>query len=450
MNVRAGPQRNARPASALFFAVAVGAAAGGILISTFSPAFHPLQADETVLALGAKQLLDGSVLYRDFYVHVPPFGFYLIAGWFSLFGASLAALRILSILVMVAGTIVLFAAMRRGGAPNAWAAIAALTFAGISVAVWPVPSHHYFALVLGFAALLTVAGARPSPVQWLFAGILVGLSGLTLQTEGVIFVTLLAARLAVAADGRRRATVTLAATGLFIPFVAFVGLFLWQGALGDAAFNIVTWPTRYYKQPGGFNDTIGEGFRGLQIARAGTRVNPMQLLSAYWILGAPVLLGAWLIGDVWKHRRDASGRTERLGGLISTLVVWIVFMRGRIDSIHLIAFCIPVFVYLLMTGKRWSERGPLPRVVKGWLVVCLALIVVQWGRRWRTDPPDIDAVLAIDGMVKRDRVEPIIDDLPGVRSAGLPILLLSHEATAFYFYWGPVVPAATWLLRSAP
>jgi hypothetical protein len=55
-------------------------------------------------------------------------------------------------------------------------------------------------------------------------------------------------------------------------------------------------------------------------------------------------------------------------------------------------------------------------------------------------------VLAIDGVVERDRVQPIINDLPGVRSAGLPVLLLSHEATAFYFYWGPVVPAATWLL----
>jgi len=68
--------------------------------------------DEGITTYGAVRILVGDVPYGDFWTMYPPGQFYLLAGLFMLFGVSLLAERILSVILMLALAIVVFLIIR--------------------------------------------------------------------------------------------------------------------------------------------------------------------------------------------------------------------------------------------------------------------------------------------------------------------------------------------------
>ncbi|MGE4432095.1 MAG: hypothetical protein AB7E05_15295 [Sphingobium sp.] len=59
-----------------------------------------LLADEGIWLHAAQRMLDGQVLYRDFFEFHPPLGFLIVTGWMGVFGPSLIAARLLMVLVI--------------------------------------------------------------------------------------------------------------------------------------------------------------------------------------------------------------------------------------------------------------------------------------------------------------------------------------------------------------
>jgi hypothetical protein len=122
-----------------------------------------------------------------------------------------------------------------------------------------------------------------------------------------------------------------------------------------------------------------------------------------------------------------------------------VFLRGRIDLVHLLAFFGPIFTLLLMMQVDW-RAGALRWIVSAWLLAAFGIMAIRWSTEWVQRPPSLHAVANVDSAFVTTPIPSIVDSLPGARAGRLPVLYLSHEASSLYFFWGPAIPPSTWLL----
>ncbi len=152
-----------------------------------------------ISSTGAKRVLDGDVIYRDFFESITPLAFYLFAGIFHVAGTTLLAARVGIALIEAVGCALLFQLARRvAGVPEA--ALAVLIFAGLCVPVWPFASAHWISTTLGLAvAAVTLAPRRagPSRARPALAGVLAGVAVCVQQQRGVFLAAWLPLALAV-------------------------------------------------------------------------------------------------------------------------------------------------------------------------------------------------------------------------------------------------------------
>ena len=198
---------------ALLLGVLLAVAALAILVSIFSAGYFPVQADETDVAWVAKQVAMGRAPYGDFFSFIPPLTLYGLGAYFKVVGPSLAALRFLTVFWLAGLTLLCYFLLLRWRMPSGWAFGAALALPALFFPYWPVPSHHWFAMGLGLLSLAVLSGPPMSDRRWFYAGVLVGLSGLCLQTEGAFFAATLALLL-LTAEGQRKRKAALASSGV--------------------------------------------------------------------------------------------------------------------------------------------------------------------------------------------------------------------------------------------
>lgn len=144
-------------------------------------------ADESHLLYGAKRILDGEVIYRDFFEIIPPLSFYLFAGIYRIAGTTLLAARAGMAAIEAVGCALLFHLVRRvAGVPEA--ALATLIFAGVCIPTWPYASPHWISTVLALliaAVTLARSGSASSRGRPLAAGLLAGIAVCVQQQRGV-------------------------------------------------------------------------------------------------------------------------------------------------------------------------------------------------------------------------------------------------------------------------
>src|SRR5262249_7417468 len=151
-----------------------------LLVAALSFAYlltYPLaigKADESHLLYGAKRVLEGEVIYKDFFEILTPLAYYLFAGIFRIAGTTLLAARVGMAAIEALGCGLLFHLTRRisGGAE---ATLVTLIFAGVCIPTWPYASPHWISTVLGLlVAMVTLArtGGDSSRARPLVAGIL--------------------------------------------------------------------------------------------------------------------------------------------------------------------------------------------------------------------------------------------------------------------------------------
>lgn len=164
----------------------------GSLLVLGAGAFFGLPSSKGVV--GALRVLRGEVPYRDFWSMYAPGQFYAIAGLYRLFGAELMVQGLAVCLVRAASTALLFALLRRAGAPRPAALAAALVLLGLSWEIAPELTSYPPALLLGLAALFALQShARTgSRLQVLLAGLALGVAA-TFKHDVAAYLALAAA-----------------------------------------------------------------------------------------------------------------------------------------------------------------------------------------------------------------------------------------------------------------
>ncbi len=188
-----------------------GAPAGVFLIAVAYVLAYPLiigRADESHLLHGARRVLDGQVLYRDFFEIITPLGFYFIAAAYWLGGTTLLTARIATALLEGVGAAALFVLVRRV-AGTLEAALLVVVFLALCIPVWPFASPHWMSTAIGLlAAAVLLVDDRPTPARGraLAVGTLAGIAICVQQQRGVFLLLWLMLALPVLAAARPRGT----------------------------------------------------------------------------------------------------------------------------------------------------------------------------------------------------------------------------------------------------
>jgi 4-amino-4-deoxy-L-arabinose transferase-like glycosyltransferase len=216
-------------------------------------------SDEGYLLQQALDLLDGRVIYRDMDSFVTPGVWFLLAGTFALFGASIFVSRVLMVLAAVGLTLVVFRIVRRlAGEPSGLAAVACtLVFFLWAFPAWTFAFYSPIAVLLALWGLerLLAFDESEQPRDLLLVGLLFGLSICFKQNYGVF--AMAGAALGFLATRLERRTplgeslsglprdLGLVALGAFAAGFPFLAYLLWHGAMGDAWQSLVIHPFEF-------------------------------------------------------------------------------------------------------------------------------------------------------------------------------------------------------------
>jgi hypothetical protein len=321
------------------------------------------RADESHFLYGAKRVLEGEVLYRDFFEILTPLGYYLFAGVYWIGGTTLRAARVAIALVEAVGCAVLFQLVRRA-AGTVEATLAVLIFAGLCIPAWPYASPHWIATTLGLlVAAVTLAERWQTSTRGrpLAAGMLAGAAICIQQQRGVFVAAWLPAALCLLAlslprDGRWRMLGTelawSAAGGALVVGVV-LGHAVWAASPRLVVDHVYGYAVNYY----------GPAFSG-QISWAGVLPLTQTWREAtwLWLLRASPL---FLLGDgllLLARARRLSDRRELeraclwLLAALMALSIW--YLR---DFIH-VSFVLPFLLvpgasllYRLRTAPVWGR-----------------------------------------------------------------------------------------------
>jgi hypothetical protein len=436
----------------LLFGILLAALSLALLLSLFSWKTYPVQADETTVAWLARQTAEGRVPYRDFFCLIPPLTTYGLAALLKAAGPPLAAFRILCVFALLASTLLAYGLLLRREWPAPWAAALALQIPALLVPFWPVASHHWLALAAGLSALALFERAErlPSPGRHLLAGFVAGLSALTLQSDGLFFSVLVFA-LALSAPApfsreRLRAVAALALGEALAAGLAALFLLL-QGTLGDALYNLVLWPSRYYKQAGGFNDVKFPAALASEVASRALGKPPLEAAADLLPLVGLLLLAGWAFASV-LFSRDWACAGERFprrwaASLAALLAALLLFLTGRPDWTHF-AFSVPFFAASALAARRRGEAPAPSPALKGLLLFLLLLALVRWPGALRSRPPLLADLLSVDQKVEAHSTPRILAQRPDIVAGRKAVVCLPRGAT-LYLYWAPVPPPLDWV-----
>jgi hypothetical protein len=443
--------------------------------------------DEGYLLAVSEEVLRGKVLYRDVYVDNPlPGAFYLVAGWFHLFGPSVWASRVLAVCLFTLFAMLVFRLARTllGGR---WTVLLVLTL--LCYRLWAFP--HWQTTSYSSVSATLLAGALvaafhcvgPRRPAWLVAtGVLVGAAIVCKQDYGLGvggalgLVWLLRPWLARSAAGAL-VPAALYSAGIALVVVPVLAAFAAAGALGalidqtllrplllESSFNYARLPPilPLFGQTPGLRADTGSYFPAVLLTLPewwnALYAGSVYRETALWDVAIKLLFYgpflAVLAGAVtWLRRRPADEHRLLLlawaGGLL------LAFNRPR-DWVHLMMIYPPTlligFVLASSAPARVARAGG---AVLGLALVALAVVSLRVGgdlRRhfdWRLAAPRAG--------VAADRLGgPLLDDVvahvaqrtaPGVPVPALPLqpmltFLAGREGAAgFYVVWPGQHPA---------
>ena len=199
-------------------------------------AFYDLTADEGYIIYGAKRVLDGQILYKDFFQYFPPGDFYLLAFVFKLFGYSFIIAREAAVIIDSMTNALLFYLSYK--AIKSWYAILSpLFFLILGFPNWMQYSHYWSSMLFLFMSLVLFLAylEHRKDLYLYFTGLLVGLTGLFLQTPAVYAIILICFNL-IAEERQEQGFVKrslLFLTGVVIPLILAFGYLAFKGAFFD-------------------------------------------------------------------------------------------------------------------------------------------------------------------------------------------------------------------------
>ncbi len=178
----------------------------------------PVVGDEGVTAVDAWRMTRGELPQRDYFEIIPPLSAWSLVAVFKVLGVSVVASRLLAVVYGLALLGLAWTASRALIRAPLYQASALAVLVPFGVGVWPIPSHHWLADLLLFAALLALLqAAREKTFLWAAAaGAALSATCFTLQDQGGLAALAVFGLVLPAADRTRRRPLALglAAGGL--------------------------------------------------------------------------------------------------------------------------------------------------------------------------------------------------------------------------------------------
>lgn len=268
--------------------------------------------DEGIYAYQAQRILEGQVMYRDFFQPITPGFFLLLAGWMKVAGMEVGSLRLLMILIILATSIAIYLLSRRLGVSPFLSLFPSLAFSVLKSRTNFELNHYPPDLLLEVLAALAVCSfvASRRPGALVAAGAIASADLLTTQNLGTHLVV--GCLLAICADSRAGRRDLVRNAGFFaagaapLP-LAYLSYAYSVGALESMYRSGFVWVFKTYTR----FDTQDYWFHWLRLtwgrfaAQPGLRTAYDLALGAVESLGAPAAI---FIAVVWLVRRRRAGK----------------------------------------------------------------------------------------------------------------------------------------------
>jgi hypothetical protein len=347
--------------------------------------------DEGSTAAQALRIINGDLIYRDFFTVVTPASYYTVAWLFRIFGEQLMVLRWAA---LVCGLGIVLVSLLIGRRIAAWpfAAGAALM---TTVWGWFLGTPNFYSLEAALFSLIALAFylRGPAPRWLLAAGLAVGLSALTKQNTGAysaagLAITIWASRLFDAEpDWRGRLNMTLQfIAGICVPVVPTVVWLIVSGAGPYLYESWVYYPLMKYPQ---------------RFARPFPNFFPLpENTFDRWTTFAiylPVvvfpfaLLAIAVLAYQWQRHRNPLAKSEGHALLAITTVGALTLLQSwpRADVTHILFGLQPAFIlfgYVLFCVWRSARRAFGTAGAAIALPIALApILLFLWRGQQRTD-----------------------------------------------------------------
>lgn len=353
--------------------------------------FGRLDPDEGIILQGAQRILQGQVLYRDFFSFLTPGSYYWFALFFRIFGSSILVARL--VLLAEGALLSVFTYLLSRRVCSRWTAFLAsilVTMTGLPdrfVVLHNWDSSLWACFALYFAILFL---QRPKPIYLFATGWFTAMTCLFEQTKGagVLFGLGFGTLILMAGDpgslaNAKRKFLTALVAGFAVPLLVTFAYFSIHRALPQLLADWF-WPVHHYaavnRAPYGFLNSARES------------LGPMQNEPWGWRLFTAIVTGPWsiiptlpLISVValiyWnqkKLRTKSVQQTRAYFVVISAAVVGLLvtmLQAGRPDFSHLVYISPMLFVTLawIMDGHMLPSfvRPALPLAVFALVVSCL-------------------------------------------------------------------------------
>ena len=370
--------------------------------------------DEGSTAAQALRIVNGELIYRDFFTVVTPGSYYTVAWLFEIFGATLMVLRWTALATGLGILLITLTVARR---VMAWPFAAA---AGLLTTVWGwfLVTPNFYSLEAALLSLIALgcyccaapsAGAseaRPAMRWMVAAGMAAGLTAMVKQNVGAyttagLFITIWASRLFDDAPGWRG---RLKMSGRLIAGVAIavVPAVAWLVVKGAGAYLYESWV--YYPLVK-YTDRFARPFPDFFPLAEN---EPFDLWTKL-VIYLPVVVYPFALAAImflaWRYRRDRSRNIKVEGHalLAITLVGILTLLQAwpRADVPHILFGMQPTFIlfaYLLFCGYRALAKIPGPLLRQGYrgqargaiaavatLIALAPALTLLWKGKQRTD-----------------------------------------------------------------
>jgi 4-amino-4-deoxy-L-arabinose transferase-like glycosyltransferase len=412
--------------------------------------FTILFPDEGITLQGAQRILDGQVLYRDFFAFYTPGAYYWTALRFKLLGSSFFAGRV--VLLVYGGLISAALYMLARRVCSRWmAALTAYLFLVIGLPYRFLVLHNWDSTVLAVLALYAaVRWIESSRHAWAFTtGTMVALTCLFEQSKGAGLVVglgvgfLLIARFGGRSNLCRRPSLTVLLAGLAWPAVLTFVYFATQHGLYQMVGDWL-WPLKHYslanRLPYGYILISFEG--SVTLYRSGSLLWTlfyMFLTSPFFIIPfLPFLALALLVLAVYRMRREVPPSALNsyyvlvcacgIGLVLGTLAT------GRPEADHMIYVAPPLILMLGAVLGGPILRSRLLREVQPLLLVFLMVSFTAFGMVFLLSGP-LSAKQSLEtrrGRIKLPCCDAVIPYLQRHVRAGEEIFVYPYQPL-YYF-----------------
>jgi 4-amino-4-deoxy-L-arabinose transferase-like glycosyltransferase len=409
--------------------------------------YSGIDPDEGIILQGAQRILEGQVLYRDFFSFFTPGSYYFFALIFRVFGDSYLVAHTALAFVGAAFSPVLYLLARRVCSRQTSLLVTGLMM--VTAVPWRfVVIHNWDSTLWACLALYCAVRLLESPaVNWAFStATFTSLTALFEQSKGAGLLLGLGIGFLIISLSRKerklftRRELIAVAIGLCWPFLITAIYF----ATHDSLMNMLAswfWPLQHYTGanhvPYAYDNLTGQARdRIFGTASPGLRLFAMLIFSARtWIPYVPIIAFALLVRMTFRGWRPNSigpewGYYVLVSATISGLLLSIVVARA--DYLHFI-YLHPIFflvVAWLLDGR--GIRHPVFARIAPIIGFCLSMSLLAMAAQTLFSSRGNYRIPTHRGMITMPRPDNVIAYVQAHVSPGERILVYPYNSTYYY------------------